>query len=141
MAVGPPEHKRFCEIDGWQELKSARGKKRDHDSFRKTLANGDVLQTRVSRNKKQYGEDFWRMIWRDQFGLESEEQFWEVLRTKKPVRRSQDRPPPSKPGIAPWLIERLLSTVKLPQEEIAKMTPEEAQARWEAYQRGDTESQ
>ena len=50
-SVGPVEHKRFCKIDGWQELKSARGKKRDHDYYEKRLPNGGILRTKVSRNE------------------------------------------------------------------------------------------
>lgn len=136
-SVGPSEHKQFCKIDDWQELKSARGKRPDHDRYRKTLANGDILTTKVSRNKKQYGDAFWRHIWREQLGLESEDEFWEALQTGKPVPRKADAAPPERPTITAWLVERLTYTVGVPPEEIAQMSPEEAEQRWEAFQRGE----
>lgn len=133
-SVGPTDHRRFCEIDEWSELPSARGKKRDHDYFEKRLSSGDILRTKVSRNKKEYGEGFWRMVWQRQLGLEREEQFWEALKTGKPVQRSQEVSAPEKPTIPFWLVNVLVHTVRIPLDEVKGMTPDEAQERWHDYQ-------
>ncbi len=137
-SVGPPEHKRFCVIDEWEKLQSARGKKRDHDYFEKRLANGDILRTKVSRNKKEYGESFWRLILREQLRLDSEEQFWEALETGKPVRRARDVTPPERPTIPVWLVERLIYTVGIPVSEVSQMTQEEAEELWHSYRMSDS---
>lgn len=139
-SVGPVEHKRFCVIDEWEKQKSARGKPRDHDYFEKRLSNGNILRTKVSRNKKGYGEDFWRRIVREQLGLDSEDQFWEALATGKPVRRAQDVTPPQRPTIPLWLVERLIYTVGIPAADVREMTVEEAAERWDSYQMGGSDA-
>lgn len=138
-SAGPSEHKKFCEVDQWTERKSARGKKPDHDRYEKHLEDGTILLTKVSRNKKEYGAGLWRHIWTDQLQLESEEQFWEALRTGKPVPRVQDQAsPPDKETIPGWLVQQLHYTVGLRLDEIRKMTATEAQDRWERFQRSET---
>lgn len=136
-SVGPLEHKRFCKIDGWQELKSAGEKQRDHEYYEKRLPNGGILRTKVSRNKKEYGTDFWNRIWREQLGLESEDQFWEALQSKEAVARERQVDPPKGPRIPGWLVQRLTQTAGLRWEEISGLSPGEALERWEKFQRGD----
>jgi len=137
-SVGPTEHKKFCEVDKWTERKSACGKKPDHDRFEKHLRDATILLTKVSRNKKEYGPGLWKHIWADQLRLESEEQFWEALRSGEPVPRPQDQQAaPDKETIPGWLVAQLHYTVGLRIEEIREMTAGEAQERWEKFQGGE----
>jgi hypothetical protein len=122
--------RRFCEIDGWSKKKGARGKTGDHDRYIKQLGDGAILRTRVSHSNDQIGNpDLWRHIWRDQFGLSSEDQFWTALRTGRPVAREAEVPR----GTPEWLIRRLIDTVGLSAEEAVGLSVEEATARWEKH--------
>ncbi|MGH3038598.1 MAG: cytotoxic translational repressor of toxin-antitoxin stability system [Gaiellaceae bacterium] len=129
----------FCRIDGWDDISKKRlgrkGKGLDHDRYEKRLDDGGILRTKVSHGSGQYGDPgLWRHIWRDQLGLDSEEQFWEALRTGEPVERAvAAEAPPSKPAIPGWLLSRLVFTVGIPEEEVNQMTLEEADARWTEF--------
>ena len=122
--------RRFCEIDGWSKKESARGKTGDHDRYRKGLVDGTILRTKASHSKEQIGSrSLWHHIWRDQLGLESEEEFWTALKTGKPVRREAEAPR----GTPEWLIEQLIHTLGMTEPEALSLTPDEAVARWEKY--------
>lgn len=62
------EHKRFCEKDGWELYKTT-----DHYHYRKKLANGDVLKTRVSMGSKQYGKSMFAKILKEQLRVTKQE--------------------------------------------------------------------
>ncbi len=122
--------RRFCEIDGWSRKESARGKTGDHDRYRKHLGDGTILRTKASHSKEQIGNpSLWHHIWRDQLGLESEDQFWTALKTGKPVPREAEAPR----GTPEWLIQQLIHTVGLTEAQALALSPEEAIARWERY--------
>lgn len=129
----------FCQIDGWDDLSKTRpgrkGKALDHDRYEKRLDDGRIMKTKVSRGRGQYGDaSLWRHIWRDQLGLESEEQFWEALRTGQPVERAGEaEAPTTKPVIPGWLHRNLVMIVGIPNDEVAQMTEEEANARWTKF--------
>lgn len=53
----PKDHKRFCEIDGWELYK-----KTDHYYYRKSLPNGEMLITKVSMGNKQYGNSMFAKV-------------------------------------------------------------------------------
>lgn len=134
----------FCTIDGWVDLKDKRsavqgrkGQALDHYRYEKVLSDGRILRTKVSRGSGQYGDpSLWRRIWREQLGLESEEQFWEALRTKKAVVRAgaEVQPPPStataKPG---WLHRNLVLIVGVSEADVLAMSADEAHARWTEF--------
>jgi len=124
------DRRRFCEIDGWSKKESARGKTGDHDRYRKELVDGTILRTKASHSKEQIGNpSLWRHIWRDQLGLESEDEFWTALKTGKPVQREPEAPR----GTPEWLIQQLLHTLGMTEAEALALTPDEAVARWEKY--------
>ena len=102
--------RRFCSIDEWEELGRVRGGTGDHWRYRKVLTDGTVLRTRASHSNEQIADpNLWRRIWREQLGLESEEQFWETLRTGVPVQRTaQVACPPTGPSIPAWIVQGLL---------------------------------
>jgi hypothetical protein len=118
---GKKDLRRFCELDGWEKA-SARSP--DHDRYRKTLDNGDILRTRVSHERGPACDDpaLWNRIWRHQLGLSSEEEFWEVLRTRRPASRGAPASAPTQPGIPAWLFEFLVNVVGLREDEVLEMT-------------------
>ena len=122
--------RRFCEIDGWSKKESARGKTGDHDRYVKRLADGSILRTKASHSKDQIGDPrLWHRIWKEQLGLQSEEQFWAALRTSVPVQREAEEPR----GTPDWLIRRLIHQVGLTEEAALLLSPEEAAACWEQF--------
>ena len=64
--------RRFVEIDTWEELERVRGGAGDHRRYRKVLADGTILRTRVSHGSGEIGDaGLWKRIWRDQLGLDA----------------------------------------------------------------------
>lgn len=61
------ELKRFCEHDGWELYKTT-----DHYFYRKRLANGDVLRTKVSMGSGQIGTNLWAEILKRQLKVDQE---------------------------------------------------------------------
>jgi hypothetical protein len=122
--------RRFCEIDGWSKKESARGKTGDHDRYVKRLGDGSILRTKASHSKDQIGDPrLWHRIWKEQLGLESEDQFWAALRTSVLVQREAEAPK----GTPDWLIRRLIHQVGLTEETALSLSPEKAAARWERF--------
>ncbi len=124
--------RRFCEIDGWEELGRTRGGTGDHWRYRKVLGDGTVLRTRASHSDEQIGDPgLWQRIWKHQLGLDSEEQFWDTLQTGQPVTRETDQPTaPAGPSIPAWVVQGLLRA-GVPESEIRVLDPDEAQRRLE----------
>jgi hypothetical protein len=122
--------RRFCEIDGWSKKESARGKTGDHDRYVKRLGDGSILRTKASHSKDEIGDPhLWHRIWKEQLGLQREEQFWAALRTSSSVKRDAEAPK----GTPDWLIRRLIHQVGLTEEVALSLSPEEAGARWERF--------
>jgi hypothetical protein len=120
--------RRFVEIDAWEELERVRGGTGDHHRYRKVLADGTILRTRVSHGSGEIGDPgLWKRIWRDQLGLESEDVFWQSLVDRKPVDRGDGRPPaPSSPSIPGWVVAGLLGSGML-EAELRALDADEAQ--------------
>ena len=124
------DSRRFCQIDGWEETKGASGKRGDHFRYRKVLEDGRLLRTKASHSDDELGDpSLWRRIWRDQLGLESDDQFWEALESGKPVDRGQPAPAPAGPSLPGWLVENLIRKVGMSPEEVAQLTEQEASDR------------
>lgn len=134
--------KDFCRIDGWTDITKVRrpdGSKRktgDHFRYTKTLPDGQVLRTRVSHGDgPAFGDPgLWSHVWRDQLGLDGEEQFWEALRTGKPVTRGSviatiGPPAPVEPKPA-WLVEYLIYRAKIPEQQVHEMSLDAATAEY-----------
>ena len=125
---------KYVERDGWiEEPNLALGRRRtgDHRRYRKELPDGTTLRTKVPHSLgDEIGVSLFKHILRDQLRT-SEDPFWEVVRG---VARASEPPPPQAQTIPGWLVQRLLLTVGLGEDEIRAMTPDEAHAAWVAYQ-------
>lgn len=119
--------RRFCELDGWEETQATRP---DRDRYRKRLANGTLLRTKVSHRRGSIVRNpgLWTKVWRHQLGLESEDQFWEVLTTRKPAPRGEPTPEPLEPQMDAWLFEALVLTYGVEESKVRAMDAEEALA-------------
>jgi len=121
------ELSRFCEIDGWEEVQRGRGGTGDHRRYRKVLADGTILRTRVSHGAGEIADPgLWARIWRHQLGLETEAAFWEALRTGRPVDRGDASvDPPAGPSIPGWVVAGLFQAGRT-EAEIRSLTADEA---------------
>ena len=120
--------------DGWtEEPNPARGRRRtgDHRRYFRDLPGGTRLRTKVSHDERaEIGPDLFRRILRDQLRV-TEDHFWAVVRGRVSAEAKLTTGVEPIPG---RLVARLIFTVGLPEENVARMTAEEAQAAWIEYQ-------
>ena len=130
--------KRFCELDGWEETEP---NSPDHHRYRKRLDDGTVLRTKVSHGRGAvcHTPALWANIWRHQLGLNSEEEFWEVLKAREPVQRTEREAPPREPQMPTWLYEALVHTWGMDEDEVRRMSKDDALARYIALCEGGGE--
>jgi hypothetical protein len=126
--------KTYVEHDGWIEEKNrARGRSRvgDHWRYTREQPNGSTLRTKVSHSvHDEIGPDLFHRILREQL-LVDEPTFWAVVHGRaSPEAQAAPTPTPI-PG---WLIQRLIFTVGMPEDEVRALSAEGAAAAWEAYQ-------
>jgi len=73
----PPKYrdlKKYCEKNGWVMIRNT-----DHWYYEKVLADGTVLQTKVSHAvHKEIPSNIWKLILTKQLKI-SEEEFWKNL--------------------------------------------------------------
>jgi hypothetical protein len=121
--------KRFCELDGWEKTEA---ESPDHDRYRKRLDDGSVLRTKVSLGRGPIcrAPQLWTKVWRHQLGLQSEDQFWEVLKTRKPAPRGVPVEIPAQPQMPAWLFEALVYTFQVDEDEVRSLSEDEALARY-----------
>jgi hypothetical protein len=128
----------YLEKDGWEEVPNlARGRRRvgDHWRFRKFLADGTVLRTKVSHAlNDEIGPDLLSKIIGDQLRT-TMQHFRDVVagRASSPEQPTQSTVEPI-PG---WLAARLIYTGGLSEDEVRRMSPVEARARWERFTLGE----
>lgn len=134
-AASRRQHQKFCDVEGWTEVRNARGGTvRHHLTYELPLASGDILRTRISRpaNRDRYGPNLWSAILRDQLQV-TEAEFWQCV--DKGIK-------PPRPGAAEELSGRaipaglayqLIHSVGLNEHEVSSMTLEEAVALITAY--------
>lgn len=121
------DHQRFCQIEGWTEVRNATGKRAHHVTYELALPDGRILRTRISHppDRRTYGPSLWSHILRDQLEVTAEE-FWMCV---------QDQTVPDRGAVGvpqetiPAAIVRQLIKHRVPESEIAGMTREEAIAR------------
>ena len=127
------DHARFCEVEGWNIVRSGAGKRSTHhETYELTLPDGATLRTRISRppDRTGYGAALWSHILRDQLQISLEE-FWQCVRTGDPPDRSM---PPAPERAIPTDLAYLLKTrVGLADEQLARMSRQEAIERAQQY--------
>lgn len=122
------EHQRFCEIEGWQEVRNSRGEPTQHHvTYELLLGDGNVLRTRISRpaNTESYGTALWSHILDDQLHV-TEAEFWECIDNKSPPRRTPDYERSASVTLPAPLAYQLVHSLKLTRTQISSLTLEEA---------------
>ena len=129
--------RRFCELDGWEVTEATNP---DHDRYRKRLGNGSVLRTKVSHGRGPIVRNpgLWTNVWRRQLALESEDEFWDVLSTRKPARRGEREPQPLEPNMDAWLHEALVHTFGMDESEVLATDADAALALYLKFCEGGT---
>lgn len=122
-------HERFCQAEGWNPVRNARGGTGTHHiTYELNLADGRILRTRISHlaDRTTYGPSLWGHILRDQLDV-TEDEFWScVQHNLKPNRGSPEVPAEALPADLVYL---LINRVGLDEAFVAAMTKEEAVAR------------
>jgi len=122
------EVEEFLEADRWEEIRDT-----GHRFYRKTLADGRVLETHRSfSSAKTMSPGRFALILRTQLEC-SADAFWEAIRSKRPVPRPS--PLPAAPTQHPlWAVRLLRDQLHMSEAEIAAMSTDEvirrAQEHW-----------
>lgn len=122
------EHQRFCEIEGWQEVRNSRERPTPHDiTYEFVLSDGSVLRTRISRpaNTDEYGKGMWSHILDDQLQV-TEDEFWECVDNKNPPQRTSSDASSEPVRLPAQLAYQLVHALNLTNDEIAALSLEEA---------------
>ena len=133
------DHHRFCQAEGWTEIRNARGQKvRHHITYELELSDGAVLRTRISRpaNAESYGPNLWSTILRHQLCV-TEVEFWACVKDKAPPDRGfVPVQLPANP-LPAQLVAQLIYDAKVPEAEVSAMSLERAMERMiEHWSRG-----
>ncbi|WP_026422462.1 hypothetical protein [Actinokineospora inagensis] len=123
------DHEAFCRVEGWERVRVARGRTGTHHvTYELHLPDGRILRTRVSHpvDRTDYGRSIGAHILRDQLAV-SEEEFWACTRDGTKPRRGVPRAPAE--TLPAKLVFVLLSKVGLAEDDVARMSRDEAIAR------------
>ncbi len=134
-AASRREHQRFCEIEGWTEVRNARGKPTSHHiTYELPLSDGRIFRTRISRpaNTDMYGKRMWSHILDDQLHVTADD-FWKCVDNKNPPNRTPATERPDAVVLPANLAYQLVHTLQLTNEEVAGLTLEEAVRRMTEY--------
>lgn len=129
------DHNRFCQVEGWAEVRNARGQKvRHHITYELELPDGTVLRTRISHpaNNSTYGPNLWSTILEHQLCV-TEEAFWSCVNDKwLPDRGAGPVEPPAN-ALPAQLVFQLIHDAKVPERQVAAMTLDRAMEVMNAY--------
>jgi hypothetical protein len=126
--------KTYVEQDGWTEERN-RSRRRtrtgDHWRYSKEQPSGPTLRTKGSHGvRDEIGPSLFGHILRDQLRVD-EATFWAVVHGQTAPQAPVEPAPMPVPG---WLIQRLIVTVGMSEDELRALSHEDAAAAWEAYQ-------
>lgn len=121
------DHNRFCQLEGWTEVRNARGRKVGHHvTYELTLPDGRILRTRISRppNTETYGPQLWAQVL-DQLQV-TEAEFWACVSDRKPPQREPAPEEAPANALPADLVHQLIHGAGVPEDEVATMTLERA---------------
>jgi hypothetical protein len=124
------DHQKFCEIEGWEPVRTARGRTGSHDvTYELVLPDGRILRTRISHppDRSTYGPGIWSHILRDQLDV-TEDVFWNCVRSGVTPARGKPEAPTAEP-IPAEVVHLLITRVGLTEPDVARMTKDQAIAR------------
>ncbi|WP_433437293.1 cytotoxic translational repressor of toxin-antitoxin stability system [Nonomuraea sp. CA-141351] len=127
------DHDRFCQIEGWRQVRNARGRTETHTvTYELDLPDGRILRTRISHpvDRSSYGQSMWSHILRDQLQVD-EATFWACV--KDSTQPDRGTPEPSSDALPADLVHLLIARVGLDDAEVAAMSKDDAIARLQRY--------
>lgn len=132
------DHDTFCQREGWQRVRDARGRTGTHHvTHELALPDGRILRTRVSHppDRSTCGPALWAQILRDQLGV-GEPEFWACVREGQ----APDRGAPVVPerAIPAAIVHQLVVRHRVPESEVAAMTREQALERLQQIWAGES---
>jgi hypothetical protein len=119
---------RFLGADGWRQIPAGeRGSSRQsHIFFEKELPGDRLLQTHISHDRSStISPGRFSTILREQLEV-SKAEFWEAVRSGKPVERPVEVDDESVVEHEPWVIAVLTGELHMTAEEIAQLTEQTA---------------
>ena len=126
--------KAYVERDGWTlERNHARRRSTtgDHWRYSKEQPTGSTLRTKVSHSvRDEIGPSLFGHILRDQLHVD-ETTFWAVVHGRTAPDMAAPAATPLVPG---WLVQRLIVTVGMSEDDVRALSAEDAAATWEAFQ-------
>jgi len=124
------EHQRFCEIEGWREVRNSRGTPTQHHiTYELDLLDARILRTRISRpaNADVYGTALWSHILSDQLDV-TEVEFWQCVDQRVLPRRSSTSKIPETTTLPARIAYQLVHSLHMTNEQIAVLTLDDALA-------------
>ncbi len=120
--------RRFCEREGFDHFSS------DHDYYDKTFPGGETAGTKISRGADAETLDpgMWRIVWKRQLRLRSEEEFWRGVRGESVAYNIPSLPADPEP-LPDYLRRYLANTEHLDDAAIARMSKDEAMERYQRH--------
>ena len=126
--------KAYVEQDGWtEEQNRSRNRTRtgDHWRYSKEQPDGRTFRTKVSHSvRDEIGPSLFGHILRDQLDVD-DATFWAVVHGRSVPQAPVAPTPTPVPG---WLIQRLIVTVRMSEQEVRRLNAEDAAGAWEAFQ-------
>ena len=120
-------HDAFCQNEGWQLVRGAKGQPvTHHRTYELPLENGQILRTRISKpvNGSTYGKDVWAHVLREQLCVSAQE-FWECVQND--ARPARGEPVNTVETLPLYLINILIKEVGLEPTEAGSLSLTEAQ--------------
>ena len=127
------DHERFCEVEGWRQVRSARGRTGTHHvTYELGLPDGAVLRTRVSHpvDRTDDGPGLWQHILRNQLRVD-DATFWACV--TKGLRPDRGGPVRRTDALPADVVHLLVHRVGLSERDAAAMTRDEAIARLQRF--------
>ena len=127
------DHERFCQLEGWQRVRDAKGRTGTHHvTYELALWDGQVLRTRISHppDRTTYGPAIWNHILRDQLKV-GQDAFWACVQDGTRPDRGAPAPPPQ--ALPADLVHLLLTRVGLTEDEVRRLSKPEAIARLQQH--------